>query len=244
MYLVNNTSPDVGAADYNLKTGDEVLWYFGDFGWKPTRLSFANNKVPTGQQAQAKTEYYNNGSWQTLSTANINYGVFSATTDNNGSAQLEAPDGYYKVSASKSGYIRSNQILMQVGDPASSAVNLSANLIVGEVQGTSTRPSAISFTVDATNLAFGDIQPGSSASKAITINNNGTVGLKLEGSVAGDRIFLDNLSINGKTWQKFVTNISLGQSQSQNLKLSIPSGYDGSSGIKTGQLIFWAAAAN
>ena len=30
LYLVNSTSPDKGASDYQLKSGDSVVWYYGD----------------------------------------------------------------------------------------------------------------------------------------------------------------------------------------------------------------------
>lgn len=244
MYLVNNSSPDVGAADYTLKQGDEVLWYFGDFGWKPTRLSANTEKTSGGGSIQTKTEYYNNGSWQALNQATITFGALSLLTDSSGNATLSAPDGFYKTSAGKPGYIRSNQILLQFGDPSTSAVNLVADIGSGQVQGTSTKPSTISFTVNATSLDFGNVKPGTAVNKTLTISNNGTVGLNLAGVVAGDRAFVDYLNINGKTWQKFSTNLSAGQNEEQTLKLSIPSGYSGASGKKTGQLIFWAMVAN
>jgi len=39
LYLVNNLSPNVGAADYKLQPGDSVLWYYGDFNWQPASSS-------------------------------------------------------------------------------------------------------------------------------------------------------------------------------------------------------------
>ncbi len=241
MYLVNNVSPDIGAADYTLKTGDEVVWYFGDFGWKITRLTLPQTKVSSGGTAQAGVEYFNNGSWQALLTATVNYGALSATTDNTGKASLIAPDGFYKVSANKTGYIRSNAILLQIGDPTSSAINLSANLDNSRVQGTSTKPSTLSFTVNSSGLDFGNIKPGDSVTKKVILSNNGTVSLSLGGAISGDRMFLDNLTINGKTWQKFTASLNSGENQDQTVKLSVPVGLNTSSGNKTGQLIFWAS---
>ncbi|MFA5991742.1 MAG: DUF4430 domain-containing protein [Candidatus Doudnabacteria bacterium] len=242
MYLVNNTSPDIGAADYTLKTGDEVIWYFGDYGWNVTRLALPQTKISTGQNSPAKVEYYNNGSWQALSAATVNYGAQNSATDSTGNASLSAPDGYYKVFAGKTGYIRSNQVLLQIGDPSTSAVNLTANLDNSQVLGENTNHNTLSFTLNASSLDFGNIKPGDNIAKQITISNTGTVNLSINGAVTGNPLFLDNLKINGKTWQKFYAAVGSGQNQDQNLTLSIPTGYDGASGIKTGQLIFWASA--
>jgi len=241
MYLVNNAYADVGAADYNLKTGEEVVWFFGDYGWQPTRLDLPQTKIENGQNAQATVEYFNGDSWQKLSEAAVIFGTLEEFTNAEGNATLSAPDGYYKVSASKIGYIRSNQTLLQVGDPTTSVVNLTANLDNGQIQGTSTKPNSLSFIVNTSNLNFGNINPGESITKQITISNNGTIALNIESAVSGDRIFLDNLKLNGKTSQKFTTNIGSGQNQDQNLTLSVPAGFDGSGGSKTGQLVFWAS---
>lgn len=64
MYLVNYQSPDVGAFDYKPKNSDEVLWYFGDWGWKPTRLTLPQTEIPGNQSASAVAEFYQNGTWQ------------------------------------------------------------------------------------------------------------------------------------------------------------------------------------
>ena len=241
MYLVNNSYADVGAADYSLKTGDEVVWYFGDYGWQPTRLELIQTKIGSGQSTQAKVEYYNGNSWQTLPDATVILGALEESSNADGIAVLLAPDGYYKVSASKIGYIRSNQILLQIGDPSSSSVNLSANLDNGEIQGTSTKPSTLSFIINTSDLDFGLIKPGDVMTRQISIINNGTVNLDIGCIVAGDRIFTDYLNINGITWQKFSANLESNQDQNQTLKLAIPTGLNETSGHKTGQLIFWAS---
>lgn len=240
MYLVNNISPDVGAADYTLKTGDELLWYFGDFGWSPTRLTIAKQKIASGQNAEAVIEYYKNGSWEALNSATVSFGVQNTSSDSTGKASLSAPDGYYKVFGIKAGYIRSNQVLLQIGEPSSSAVTLSANLDNGQVLGENTNHNTLSFTLNTSNLDFGKIKPGDSITKQLTISNTGTINLNISGVITGSPLFLDNLKINGKTWQKFNTFLTSGENQDQNLNLTIPTGFDSTSGTKTGQLIFWA----
>ncbi len=240
MYLVNNISPDIGAADYTLKTGDEVIWYFGDYGWNVTRLTLPQTKISAGQSSPAQVEYYNNGSWQALSAATVNYGAQNSVADSTGKATLSAPDGYYKVFAVKPGHIRSNQVLLQIGDPTTSTVNLTANFDNSQVLGETTKPNTLSFTVNTSNLNFGTIKPGNTVTKQVTLSNAGTISLTVGSTVTGSRIFLDNLKINGKTWQKFSSALTSGQNQDQDLTLSVPSALNETSGSKTGQLIFWA----
>jgi len=38
LYYVNSVLPNVGAADYSLFEGDEVLWYYGEWGWDDITL--------------------------------------------------------------------------------------------------------------------------------------------------------------------------------------------------------------
>ncbi|MBI5530939.1 MAG: DUF4430 domain-containing protein [Candidatus Doudnabacteria bacterium] len=241
MYLVNNVSPDAGASDYQLEKGDQVLWYFGVYGWPVTRLSASQTEITSGQNAQALVEYYKDGSWFPLDQAMVTIGGNSFNSDSAGNEQFTAPDGYYKISAQKSGYIRSNQVLFKFGSPNSSSVNLTAN-ISGEVQGTSTPPtSTISFTVDATNLDFGNLTPNSPSEKQLTISNTGSVDLNFNSSVSGDPVFTNYLNINNKTWQNFKTTVNAKTSEAQTLKLSLPTGFPGAPGQKSGKLIFWAS---
>lgn len=242
MYLVNFQSPDVGAFDYKLKNTDEVLWYFGDWGLKPTRLTLPQTEISSNQNASVVAEFYQNGSWQALNEATVSAGISTTYTNTQGEANLSLTDGYYKVVAEKSGYIRSNQVLLKVGSPGNATVSLITNINGGEVAGTSTPPSVLAFTVDTSSLDFGSLKPGESAQKNLTIKNNGTLSLQIQSYVSGDPVFTDRLSINEKTWQQFSTELSSQEKQEESLKLVIPSSYTGTSGQKTGQLIFWASA--
>ncbi len=244
MYLVNNISPDVGASDYALKETDEVLWYFGDFGWSPTRLILDSEVVSSGQTSQATVQYFNNGQWTNLSAAIVSVGTANFDTNTLGIASLSNSDGYYKVTASKNGYVRSNQILLQIGQPSSSSLLLTANISGAQVEGTSTQPSTISFTINPGNLDFGTITKGASSSKQVTINNNGTVSLHIESIISGDSYFKDNLTINNQSWQNFNVDIGSKLSENATVKLSVPANFNGSLGQKNGELIFWATANN
>lgn len=241
LYLVNNTSPSVGAADYVLKPGDDVLWYFGDFGWKPSRLTLSNSEINSGQNAQALVEFYEDGNWQTLSGATVYFGTNNVLTDSAGQANLSAPDGYYKVYAQKPGYIKSNSLLLKVGQPHSASVSLQADF-VGQVQGTTTPDQSIAFMVEPDNLDFGQISSGSSQTKTLVIKNTGSMNLQIESIVSGDSVFKDNLFLNDLMWRKFKTFVTAGQNQDTKVSLNIPQTYSATFGPKTASLTFWAAA--
>lgn len=240
LYFVNNISPDIGAGDYQLKPSDEVLWYFGDFGWKPSRLTLSPTTVATGQSGSATVEYFSNNSWQALSGASVIAGTAALTTDAAGLTYVGGPDGYYKVFAQKTGYIRSNRVLLKIGDPSSSSIALSANITAGQVNGTSTKGSTISFIIDSSSLDFGSLLKGENKTKQVKITNNGSSNLHFESIVSGDNVFVDNISIQSKPWQTFKTDINSGQNQTEDVKLTVPQNYSGSSGAKSGQLVLWA----
>lgn len=241
LYLVNNISPDIGAGDYSLKTGDQVLWYFGEFGWQPTRLSLDKTQITSGQSSQTTVETFNSKIWIPLSGATVAAGTTGKSTDDSGHANITNQDGYYKVLATKTGYIRSNSVLLQIGQPSSGSVSLSANVAL--VDGTSTPPSSISFSVSPNTLDFGTVAAGQSSGKTVVIKNTGTTNIHVESIVSGDDIFANNLTLNNLVWQMFKIDIIKGQSQGGNLKLTVPNNYS-VTGQKKGQIIFWASPGN
>ncbi len=244
LYFVNNISPNIGAASYMLQSGDAVLWYFGDFDWLPTRLVLDNSKIDSGASAVATVEEFKNQAFAPLPGATIQFGAASATTDANGKATISANPGFYQVSAEKNGYVRSNVVLLQIGDPQSKAVNLSVDLNTGQVDGTTTEPptETISFSVTPGNLDFGDLKPGEKAAKQLNIQNQGTTGIAIETVVSGDDLFKQNLKLDSSTWSKFKTNLPPAQSSSHQAELSVPSFWSSGSGLKHGALTFWAIA--
>ena len=244
LYFVNNISPNIGAASYMLQPSDTVLWYFGDFDWLPTRLVMDNSKIGGGASAVATVEEFKNQAFAPLPGATIHFGATSATTDANGKATISANPGFYQISAEKNGYVRSNVVLLQIGDPQSKAVNLSVNLNTGQVDGTTTEPPAetISFSVAPGNLDFGDLKPGEKAVKQLNIQNQGTTGIAIETVVSGDDLFKQNLKLDSSVWSKFKTNLSPSQSSGHQVELSVPSFWSSGSGVKHGALTFWAIA--
>lgn len=237
MYLVNWLSPSVGAGSYNLKSGDSVLWYYGDFNWKPARLALSETQIASGGSSAAAVEYFENGLWSPLEGAGVIYGVQVVVTGGDGKVSITPPDGYYKVSAEKAGYIRTNGIILKVGSPAGNQVGLSAVIRKGEVKG-----SSISFTVDPSAIDFGALAPGERSSRNLSIKNTGTVNISVRGIVSGDDVFVSNLSLNGGSWPGFQKFVAIDQTQTLSAALAIPANYSGSEGGKTGAITFWAVA--
>jgi hypothetical protein len=240
VYLVNNTEPNIGAADYNLKTGDDVLWFFGDYAWLPAKISLSGSQTASGQSVTATVQDYDNGAWSPLSGATVTAGTKTFTTDNNGQVNITNQDGYYQIFASKTGYIRSNSILLQIGQPSSGQISLTANIVGGQILGTSTQPNTIAFSVSPASLDFGTLSANLGISKQITISNTGGVNINVKAVVSGDSLFTDNLSVGNTFWKNFSVEIGTQQNQNETVSLKLPSGYAKSSGQKTGQLIFWA----
>lgn len=235
MYLVNYNSPSVGAADYSLQTGDNVLWFFGPFDALPTRISISNPTLASGQSFNVTVESFSNNSWSPLSGATVYAGLATATTDTQGHASLSAPDGYYKVYAEKAGYVRTNTIGAKIGEATNNAVNLSVNYQQGTVLG-----SSIGFTVTPSNIDFGTISNGGTSERKISLINTGSTNVNIEARISGDAIYNQNLSLSGSSVGAFKTPLAQSIGKDINLKLSIPQSYSSSNGSKKGQLTFWA----
>jgi len=242
LYLINNTSLFVGAADYEMQIGDSVLWYYGGFDWQPTRLTLSAEQVDANQSVTATVEFFSDNSWSSLSGASVYFGADTIITSDNGQVGISLQDGFYEVFAQKEGYIRSNSILLKVGQGASSSVDLTVTVEDGDVKGDDTAEDTISFIVDTSNLDFGKLNPGSSATKNITISNNGASDICIEALVSGDSLFTENLDLNSVSWKNFETDIAQDSSQMVDVELSIPTSYSDGSGARSAQLIFWAVA--
>lgn len=161
LYFVNYQAPSIGATDYILKTGDEVLWHFGNWDYQPK-------------------------------------------------------------------------------PPSKSQVTLRVNVAPGQVGGEIIPLQTISFVVNPDIVDFGTLNPGSSESQDVNINNKG-IAIRMEAIVTGDALFTENLAIAGSSWRNFETSLVSGTDQSFALKLSIPPSTV-AIGQKNGELIFWATA--
>ena len=238
MYLINNNSPDVGAADYRLSDGDGITWYFGEYGLLPTRLNLDQTQSAAAAPVTATVEYLDAGSWKKLSGAAVNYGPLSAVTDLNGQAVFSPGTGYYKIFAQKAGYIRSNSVGLQAGQPDGSGVNLSVNVPQGSVLDDQTEQKSAGFTVTPGSLDFGTITPGSSSIKQLNISNTGNLALNLAIQVTGGDVFKNGMTVNNTFWTRFTDSLAAGNNTQWGLKLTVPKGTSGSR--QTGQMIIWA----
>jgi hypothetical protein len=251
LYLVNAVAPNVGAGVYPLKGADDVVWYWGDAGWKPTRLTLSASSAPSAGSAVASVQYFDSASWLPLPGATVHAGSSTLTTDASGTVVLALPDGAYRVFAEKSGYVRSNWSRIVFGGGNGGALGLSVTVGGGNGGGGGTTPAggaagSIGFTVTQTGggstLDFGTISAGGSASKSVTIKNQGTVPISLESQVTGDTLFKSFLSIDSKAWGLFGAHLATQETKTSQVGITLPSSIS-MSGAKTGSLIFWAAPA-
>jgi len=244
LYLINDQSPSVGAADYTLVEGDQVLWYYGDFQWQPTRISTNATEIVSGGQVMVTAEYFDGNSWLALPQADIVFGTSSMQTDSAGRALLLPDDGYYRLYAEKDGYIRSNDINLIVGTGASGSSGLISYFDDGEVAGENPPQNpgdTISFVVEPGQIDFGVIIPGSSSEKSFTVENTGGVDINIESQVKGDELYVNFLRIAGVLWSKFSSSLGTGSGQDYSIKLNVPAEYQTSKGDKAGELIIWAS---
>ncbi len=243
LYMVNSASPSVGTADYELKAGDSTTWYYGEFGWQATRLSLSSEQINSDQIVTAEVEFFDGASWLPLSDAVVYLGLNEKTTNGNGQIVTTLSDGFYKIYAQKQDYIRSNFVLLKVGQPATSSAEMSVIIEQGDVKGDDTEADdMITFIVNPNDLDFGKLDPGSSATKNIFISNKGTANIHMEALVSGDALFTENIDLNSVSWKNFKVEIGQNDDQNINVKLSVPANYSSGSGTKSAQLTFWAIA--
>lgn len=232
LYFVNYELPMIGAADYILGLGDKVLWYFGKWGWLPTRLTLEKQQVKPGSSVEAKVEYFEN-SWKPLKGATVYANSQTFITDNNGEANLIINQvGIYQIWAEKSGHIRSNRLSLTVGEGISQNVDLKVEIIPPVTP-------EIAFTLSKNQIDFGRLAPGIKASDQILITNTGNLRLYFEGVVGGDQIFRENITLDNSNWPDFSTIINSGSDKIVLVGLIIPGNWT-SFGVKEGDLTFWA----
>ncbi len=167
LYAVNFLLPNVGAADYELKDGDYVLWHYGNFNWQPlnTKIDLSAKVVGSG----------------------------------GGSENNQNPGG--------------NTAALNVSIPGSGG-----------------------------SLDFGDLSGGASKIKTVNLTNQGNTALYVESAVTGDDFFRDYIQINSASWRSFSTNLNIGESENEEIKLQLPASY-ANLGVKSGALIFWGTPA-
>ncbi len=234
LYFVNNELPSLGANDYILEPGDTVLWYFGEWGWKPTRLTLSGQKVAPGDNVEAKIEYFEDSLWKPLADALISVNNHTFTTNQDGEADLiiNTP-GVYQVFAEKSGYIRTERFSLTVGEGISKKVGLNVEIVP-------TSPG-IAFLINKEEIDLGALSPGEQKNEQLLLQNTGNIRIYFEGIVSGDNIFKENITLDGLDWKEFQTVINSASEKNVSVGLTIPNNWT-SFGIKEGELTFWGTA--
>ena len=247
LYRVNYESPNVGAGDYNLKDGDRVLWYYGEFEWPPLKTALNKNELADEEELVVTVEAREENDWKTLPEADVFLGSLKETTDQNGQVVVSLPAGAYRVFAEKAGYVRSAKTLVTAGDKAEATVSLKAvvgepNNSAGAAGGSSVnsgQAGTISFVLNTASLDFGAVNLGGNYSDIVSITNKGQVPIYVESIVSGDDLFRNYLKINSGPWRNFSTTIDQNKKEDVDIGLTVPGDYD-RFGTKSGNLIFWA----
>lgn len=114
MFRVNWATSNIGAADYGLAGGDEVLWYYGAWGVQPLRTTVSSNSVLSGNSFNVTVEAYDGTNWNAVPAGVPVYvSTLTYATDVNGQVlNLALNPGSYTVYADTGDYttnIRSNK---------------------------------------------------------------------------------------------------------------------------------------
>lgn len=120
-YYVNFVSPLVGASNYSVSSGDEVVWAFGGYGDIPLKVSISSSQISAGQSVAVTVTEYSSNSW-TVAPAGINVHAgnnLSAVTNSSGTATFSSlSSGTYSVYADGAGYVRSAAVVFTVSSPS------------------------------------------------------------------------------------------------------------------------------
>lgn len=240
LYRVNWQAPAVGADQYILDSGDQVYWYFAPFDHLPTRLTLSTNQVDVSVPVNVKAEYFDEVNWQPLQTT-ITDGTNTWNTDSSGQVEINVSESAILnlYIPEREGYLKSNTERLLVGDGLTNSVNILVDVLPGTLGYGDGDDDYLAFEVDASNVNFGQLKRGESSSSEVNIINTGNVNFNLEASVEGDSLFVNFLTIDSLAWSNFSVFVEPIQQVAANLGLTIPGDYT-SSGIKTGQVIFWA----
>ncbi len=239
MYRVNWQMPPVGAADYQLKPTDQVLWYFGEWTVEPLRLLVNSQWLNQGDVLQVKVEVWSDDRQDFKPAAGVVIEGLDQTytTDDQGRFSLTMDrSGTYTIWAEQPGKVRSNKVEVVVGNLLTDSVAWQVEIVNQEVP-------AVSFAVLTEQIDFGSLGRGEMASREIILQNNGQELLYVEAVVKGEPELISNFYLNGDSWYSYNQLLPAQQEDSVIAQLTIPPTYQ-SQGSKGGDIIFWAVTAN
>jgi len=238
-YFVNWHSGNEAAGDYQLVSGDEVLWAYGGWPLYPAKVEVNAVSLSNNESLLVSATYFDGSDWRPQAGADIHIGSEHYQANEAGQLTITmSQDGIYPVWAEMAEqYIRSNRVYVTVGNGVSETVDLSVN--IENDSGGSGNDDTIAFSVSQSSINFGNMSPGQSAQTTISLLNTGSTGIYIEASIIGDSVFTNYTSLDQVAWEDYNINLSRDDSSSVNIGLDLPADI-GASGQQSGQLIFWA----
>ena len=116
MFRVNGATSNIGAADYGLADGDEVLWCYSIFGVMPLRLNVDNDNIESPGTFTVTVESFNDftSDWEAVSAGIPVYAdshIYSTDADGEVKNVSLPPGGYtvYADTGDYTQYTRSNK---------------------------------------------------------------------------------------------------------------------------------------
>ncbi len=238
LYRVDWLSPPMGAIDFNLTSGQKVLWYFGDWQWPVMQLELDTTQAALGEVVTAEVRAIDSeNNWSPVIGATVTSGNLSKQTNDEGKAQLIFnSDGMYEVSAEKINFVRANKQLLTIGNGVGATVGWQV-----DIQPTS-QGSELSIIILNSVVDFGSLKPGQVGLSNLSLQNNGQLSAYVESIVTGEQTLIDNFKLSNVLWSEYSTIINSGQTQEIDARLLVPTNYS-QHGKKNGEIIFWATIA-
>ncbi|MEM2538492.1 MAG: hypothetical protein QXE38_04210, partial [Candidatus Methanomethylicia archaeon] len=224
-----------------------ILWYYGEWGYKVTKISIDKTVVQKGESFTVSIRYLddNSGNWLPLEGATVYANETTYLTNSTGQASIKLYiEGNYIIYASKQDFVRSEKIVVIVcPGTGENSSNLRVNLI-----------PALSIEVSPSLIDFGTLGPGDTSQIFIlTLRNEGSLNAKLSATVIDyeSTIFQDCLQLAEGAqgpwthWSSYGKKDIEGHGGTKTIyvRLQIPSNYPTPIvGVNTGKITFWLEA--
>lgn len=240
LYRADWLSPAVGANDYILSPGQEVLWYFGDWQWPPSRLILSKDSIAAGETVLAQVDYIDSdNNWLPLAGAVIAVGEETYQSKDNGRVEINfSQSGVYTLRAVSQNFIRSNSQIIAVGEGVNATIGWQVSIVNDKPAGADLSLRILDELVD-----FGNLQPGQMGLANISVQNDGQLSAHVEAIVSGPRQLIDNFKLKGVVWTDYEQTLSPRETVKLDARLYVPPDYQGS-GRQGGDVVFWATVAD